>query len=298
MTTFNKLLLSLSAIFLVSCQSPTLQNASKGINSSPAMWQATKGGHSVYLLGSVHILPSQVKWYTPRIKQAFNSSEQIMFEVLDNESTKREYKSYISANGFLPNGRTIDKYLTKKEYAKYQQVSQEISLNSYYADRMKPWLFFMAINSIISKDYTKYGVDNLLEEDARSQGKPLYALETVSQALAPISSVPISKEIRNLKKFLSPKKPNRKETQLRSRLMIAWATGDTSTAKRLLSKSIMPSEYKKMIIKRNNNWYPKIQQIVLQKRQSMVVVGLAHLIGRGNIIDKLKRSGYTVKRVQ
>jgi len=298
MKIINRVFLIVASLFLVSCQSPTLQNASRGLNSSPAMWEATKGNQKVYLLGSVHILPAEVKWYTPTIKKAFDSSEQVMFEVLDTSANAAEYKNYIRAHGFLPKGKIISDYLTGTEYRKYQIISKELGLNRAYYDKMKPWLFFIALNSIISKDYTKYGVDNLLEDEAKVQNKPTYSLETVSQALSAISSVPMSKDIKELKKFLAPRSAGKMEASRRNSLLKAWATGDTRTAKRLLAKSIRGKQYYNMIIKRNNNWYPKMQQIISQKQQSMVIVGLAHLLGKGNLLDKLKRSGYKVRRVR
>lgn len=298
MKIINMLILVVVSVLLSSCQSPTLQNASRGINSSPAMWEATKDNHKVYLLGSVHILPAEVKWYTPTIRHAFESSEQVMFEVLDTPENAAEYKRYIRTHGFLPNGKMISDYLTDTEYEKYEMISSQLGLNSYYYDRMKPWLFFMALNSIITKDYSKYGVDNLLEDEAKAQNKPRYSLETIAEALNAISSVPMSKDIRELKEFLAPKGLGKSEATRRSSLLKAWATGDTVSAKRMLAKSMRGKQYYSMIIKRNNNWYPKIRQVISQKKRSMVIVGLAHLIGKGNLLDKLKRSGYRVHRVR
>lgn len=298
MNIITKLALVMSSIFLISCQSPSLQSAGKGINSSPAMWLATKGEHKTYLLGSVHILPSQVKWYSPRIQQAFDTSSQVAFEVLDTETSKDEYKNYLKQYGLLPHNKTISDYLTEKEYAKYEMISAQLGLDGDYADRMKPWLFFIALNSIASRDYSKYGVDNLLENEARSQGKKLYNLETVSQALNAISSVSMSKDVKDLKKFLNKTAVSKNEEHRRISLLEAWATGDTNTAKRLLAKSIRGKEYYNMIVKRNNDWYPKILQIMSSNEQSMIIVGLAHFVGQGNLIDKLRRSGFIVTRVR
>ena len=81
-------------------------------------------------------------------------------------------------------------------------------------------------------------------------------------------------------------------------LFISWMQGDTKSTARIVAQSMTPHEYHTLIIKRNNKWYPKIKHALRSGKTTMVVVGLAHFVGEGNIIDKLKRSGYKVKRVQ
>lgn len=283
---------------LAGCGTPTLDHASRGVNAQPALWVATYKNSKVYLLGSMHVLPSTVKWYGPQVRKGFESSSLLFFETIQSQKDKVFYQKYTKRHGFLPKGRVVRDYLSAKEYAKYVEIVKGIGLDRYYADRMKPWLFFLSFNSVVTKTFAQYGVDNLLENEARKRGKEIRALESISEALSALSSVKLSQDIKSLKKFLNQSKMTPAQMRKRDDLLIAWAIGDTARAERLLRKGLKREQYNRMLVKRNNRWYPHIKRLLKRGDTTMVVVGLGHLIGRGNVIQKLKRDGYVVKRLQ
>lgn len=283
---------------LAACSSPTLENAGSGLNAKPAMWVAETPTSRVYFLGSVHALPPQIKWYSPEIRKAFETSHELVFESISTEDIKERGRNYSKQYGLLPGGKVISDYISSSEYLAYQKIVKEASMDSYYADRMRPWLFILTLKSIISESMSRYGVDNLMNAAALKQNKRINALETIEESLHALSSVPLPKDIQNLQKLLNTKEVTQEDIRKRSDMLISWAIGDTERTERLLIQNIPSYDYHNLIIKRNNNWYPKIKQYMSKKQTTLIVVGQAHLLGRGNILSKLKRSGYSVKRVQ
>lgn len=277
---------------------PSLENSGKGLNAMPALWVAKNGQSTVYLFGSVHILPHQIKWYGPSLQRSFNTSDELVLESLPTKTNKERYRAFSMKHGFLPKGKVMSEYLNDSEYAIYLEIANAVKLNPYVAGRMKPWLFTLTVDAALKKELSRYGVDRLMYHESLQRGKKVSGLETPSEALAYFASIPLNKDIRKLKEILNRKKVDRKAYTTRAQMLMSWAMGDTERTARIFSQNTSMKMYRGMIIKRNNRWFPKIKSYLHKPQTTMIVVGQAHLIGRGNIIDMLRRSGYRVQRVQ
>jgi uncharacterized protein YbaP (TraB family) len=297
----NIILVTIVGFFLSACTEPSLESASYGLNSPPALWVASSKQSRVYLFGSVHALPKEVKWYGPKLRESFEASDELVFETLSSDKNKNEFIIYGKKHGLLPDGRVISDYLTESEYKRYTEIVELTKMDKYFANRMKPWLFYLSLNAAATKKLRRYGVDRIFEKAARKRGKRVSSLESVQSALSALSSTPLSRDIKNLKKILNREgsKEKRKKAILKKvEILVSWATGDTARTERLLAQETSSTMYNNIIVKRNNDWYPKIKQYLKKEQTTMIIVGQAHLLGRGNLIHKLKRDGYRVERVQ
>ena len=293
--------ITLVGFFLSACSEPDLESSASGLNSRPALWVVTHEQSKVYLFGSMHALPPMVKWYGPELRRSFETSDELVFETLDNKENRERYLTYSKKLGLLPEGKVISDYLTAPEYKRYMEIVKLTELDRYYANRMKPWLFMLSINSIANKKMSPYGVDTIFQKEAIKRGKRVASLESVYSGLSALSSVPLEKDIKNLKEILNKKmtKEESKEAFFkRAEMLISWATGDTDRTKRILANETPSYMYNKLIVQRNNQWYPKIKSYLSKNQTTMIIVGQAHLIGKENILSKLKRSGYKVRRIQ
>jgi uncharacterized protein YbaP (TraB family) len=52
-----------------------------------------------------------------------------------------------------------------------------------------------------------------------------------------------------------------------------------------------------MLVDRNKNWMPKIDQLLSRNGHSLVVVGAAHLVGPDGLLAMLRAKGYTVDQL-
>lgn len=59
---------------------PDLAEAHAGPMGAPLLWMAKKGDATVYLFGSVHLLPPGTTWMDQRLFVAFDSADQVWFE--------------------------------------------------------------------------------------------------------------------------------------------------------------------------------------------------------------------------
>ena len=51
------------------------------------------------------------------------------------------------------------------------------------------------------------------------------------------------------------------------------------------------SSINRVLVARNRKWLPKIEALLNDDKNYLVIVGTGHLVGRGSVIDLLKKDG-------
>ena len=79
-----------------------------------------------------------------------------------------------------------------------------------------------------------------------------------------------------------------------------WASGNES---RLVDTFLEPMQeqaelYAKIITNRNKSWIPLLEDFAKKNQVTIIVVGTAHLIGDGGVVELLRQKGYDIKREQ
>jgi hypothetical protein len=193
----------------------------------PALWKVRSGGSTVYIFGSLHILPPSFKWRTPQIESAIAASDIFVFEVpVDDAATARQ-KEFIVKNGLLPRGASLRKVLNRIEFDTYSRVLLGAGLKPEHFTRYRPWLAAVVVGLayVHRRDLTTLrGVDDEIIEQAVSGGKELRYLEAVEDQMKLLVMGDDLAQVRALKRQLVslPKAAAHTED-----LVQTWARGDT-----------------------------------------------------------------------
>jgi uncharacterized protein YbaP (TraB family) len=291
----------LLVLLIAGCQSATLKTAGHDVNAYPAMWLAEDDDSKVYLFGSIHVLPEGVRWYTPAIAKAFENAEELVIESkADDASDDKEISDYIETKALLPEGQTLDELLSPADYARLQELVSVLELDEYQIARMQPWLLRIVLtNEIFERSGMQrtLGVDNLFEQTALRKEMKVSALETPREAMMTLAEYPLEVQVRQLSESLNKTAGNSKDDDF-SGLLVSWAMGDIDRNARLIAAGMSPLTYRNVVVDRNRKWLPRLEGYLSKPQQTMVVVGNAHLVGKGNLIDMLKHRGHTVSRIQ
>ena len=288
-------------LLITGCQSATLTTAGREINAYPAMWLAEDEDSKVYLFGSIHVLPEGVRWYTPAIARAFENAEELVIESKASDSGgDTDVSDYIEARALLPEGQALEELLSPADYARLQELASVLDLDEYQIARMQPWLLrILLTNEIFERSGMErtLGVDNLFEQTALRKEMKVSALETPREAMMTLAEYPIEVQVRQLSESLNATAGDAASDDL-SGLLVSWAMGDIDRNARLIAASMSPLTYRNVVVDRNRKWLPRLEGYLSKPQQTMVVVGNAHLVGQGNLIDMLRRRGHTVSRIQ
>src|SRR5215467_7487234 len=106
----------------------------------PAIWRVRHGQNTLYLFGSLHIIPNSLSWKSPEVDRAMRAAEVFMFEVPVDAKALAAEKDFIVKNGILPRGSTLRAALSQNEYRTYSKVLKDAGLNEFMFERYRPWL--------------------------------------------------------------------------------------------------------------------------------------------------------------
>jgi len=266
--------------------------------SRSTLW-LVKGSHnSVYLMGSIHVLPATAYPLHPALQQAFNNSQRVVFEVdlntVSQEAVLREFEEI----GVYPPGDNLEHHVSPGTIKLVKEVLARLGISYKKARRFKPAL----LGELITSRYTELsgfredlGVDRYFYSQAKTTRKPVLGLETVRDQARVLSSDDASGEAHLVESIASL--PTAKA--ILDELVVAWKDGRINTLDRLLNQDEWndPKSFESMFLQRNQRWLPQIERFLQSDGNYLVIVGSGHLVGDHGLIRSLQGRGYQVKQL-
>jgi len=267
--------------------------------TSPALWRIRDGASTVYVFGSLHILPPSFRWRAPEIDSAIASSDIFVFEVpVDDEATARQ-KEFIVKNGLLPAGASLRKVLNRIEFDTYSRVLLGAGLKPEHFTRYRPWLAAVVVGLayVHRRDITMLkGVDDEIIEQAQNEGKELRYLESIEDQMKLLLMGDDLAQVRALKRQLVSLPNSLSHTE---DMVHTWAQGDAERFAAMIERDFAGhAEAQDLLISnRNRNWVPSVAQLLTTNKTAMDTVGAAHIGGSKGLISLLCDAGHHVERV-
>ncbi len=83
-------------------------------------------------------------------------------------------------------------------------------------------------------------------------------------------------------------------------MIAAWRTGDSSGLSEMFvedMKAESPELYDSLLYQRNLKWVPQIDLMLQDADTEFVLVGAAHIVGEGGLLDLLAQRGYEIEQL-
>jgi uncharacterized protein YbaP (TraB family) len=263
------------------------------------LWKVSRGQGSFYLAGSVHMLTPAHYPVSPALDSAFADSDLLVEELDYGEMIAPESQMQMLMRGMFPPGGSLKRTVSADTYLRVAERLKGLGLSVTQLDRFKPW--FLAL-TLLGMEWQQAGFDQRLGLDrhfydrAVAAGKPVQALETVDYQIARFDEMTSEEQDRMLASTL-----RELETQKASVADIAeaWRTGDVATIERIVLQDLKsePRIYERLLVERNENWLPTLEQLMTRPGRALVVVGAAHLVGPDGLIEMLRARGCTVEQM-
>ncbi len=297
MTLFKRLLAPLAALLALGA---TSAEAKAPPAAHPALWEVTDPDTTIYLFGTIHLLPEHYQWRTSKFDQAVAGSQQLIVETIVDEKNPTKLMSALAslgfANGLAPLAQRVP---TDKRPALLAAIKSS-GFPPQALDRMKTWAaaFILLGNQFRQMGLKgQEGVEITLRENFTAEGKPVGELESNLQQLGFFDTLPETAQVQLLEGAVEQPDAMTKEFK---GMLTAWARGDVQGIARTFNRDLASSpELQDALIKRRNaNWSKWIEQRMAQPGSVMVAVGAGHLAGPDSVIALLEHDGYRVRRVQ
>src|SRR5882672_12167210 len=109
----------LGVALLLALPTASIAESALPARATPALWRVHNGTSTVYLFGSLHILPRGYGWTTPEIEHAMSASDLFIFEVPVDEAALQDQKAFIVEHGLLPPKQSLRTLLSANEFQTY-----------------------------------------------------------------------------------------------------------------------------------------------------------------------------------
>ncbi|ASJ91279.1 TraB/GumN family protein [Porphyrobacter sp. CACIAM 03H1] len=263
----------------------------------PALWKVADEDTTIYLFGTVHVLPKDLEWYDATIAEAFDSSGTIVTEIPMDAASEAQMAQLTQAKGMLPAGTTLRSLLNAEQTAAYTAAMGKIGIPVEAFDPVKPWLagLTLSILPLMQQGYDpNSGVEKVLL--AKAEGKEKGALETAEFQLSIFDGMTQEAQVAFMMEAatgIDEVKPTL------DRMVAEWAKGDADRLAEVMNEGMSdPAVAEALLYKRNANWAEWIDTRLDTPGTVFIAVGAGHLAGAKSVQDYLAQKGIAVTRVK
>lgn len=263
----------------------------------PALWKIQDADTTIYLFGTIHLLPKGLRWFAGPVESAFNTSEEFVSEIA--ESDPGAIQRVMIAKAFLPPDQTLRGLLSPTEKASLEKALAGNKLAPNAVDRFKPWYagVYLSTVPLLSAGYAaENGVEATLEARSKLLGRRRVGLETVEYQLGLFDGLPADVQRRYLVEIAKHSATIRSEL---GQMVEQWKRGNAAKLAELMNADEDdPHMVEVLLTGRNRAWAQWIKGRMDRPGKVFLAVGTGHLAGKDSVIEQLTALGYKVARLQ
>src|SRR3546814_498345 len=219
------------------------------------MWKLADADTTIYLFGTIHLLPKGLEWRTPAIEKAVAASDALVLETQLGTDLSRTGRKMMEM-GLSPGLPPLLERVPEEKRPALQKLIDSAGIPTRSLDRMETWAAAMSLFASSCRGMgfkAEAGVEQGLSADFRETGKPISGLETVEQQFGFFDS--LSEE--SQRAFLAGSIDDPAEARRQLEAMIkAWAAGDTEAIARTFDSetALSPELRQVLMVNRNREW--------------------------------------------
>jgi uncharacterized protein YbaP (TraB family) len=275
---------------LLAALGASLAQADESLHS---LWELRGKHNTVYVLGSIHTLRASDYPLAPAIMDAYRDSKALVMEIDLNEIDSADVQAEMLQSAALPEGKSLEQIVGPARYARAQSLVHDLGLDLSMFGGYAPWFVAEAVSQLQLAQLgfdAQSGVEMFFMARARGDGKNVSGLETAHEQMLIFESMPLETQAEYMMSSLEQAHDLPKEV---TDMVQAWRRGDTtwfeSEIKSDLGKD--PALYESIVAARNRKWISKIEAMLDDDKNYLVIVGTAHLVGSDSVIELLKKDG-------
>ena len=267
----------------------------------PALWKLADADTTIYLFGTMHILPAGTNWMDPGIKKAVDSSQALTLEaVLDQDPSL--VATVLLKIGHAEGLPPLAERVPTDQRPQLAALVKASGLPPSFLDGLKTWsaalmLTGAALQQIGVDAAASPGVEPQLTALFRSANKPVEGLETAELQLGYFDKLPESAQRAFLAATLDSPAKAKADFQ---RMLGAWEKGDALAIEKSFADDpeFTPALRDLLIRQRDRAWADALAKRLDKPGTVFVAVGAGHLVGPDSVQKMLADKGLKVTRVQ
>jgi uncharacterized protein YbaP (TraB family) len=254
---------------------------------------------TLYLFGTVHLLPDDLIWQREDMRQAFDAAGTIFFEVDTGSTGEIEATVLTTRLGLRNDGLRLTDRLDNYQRNLMEAAANNGDLTIAALDGMQPWLaseylmFAAAQNAGLSADLS---ADEALKSRAVREGKNVIYLESLETQIRASADLPEDLQLKILTETLEQFNVLGEDA---TEIAEQWSVGGTDFLTTQIIRPIKarsPLVFNRLLRDRNQAWANTLSRFMEDSGTGFVAVGTAHLLGEDSLLSELREQGFSVQR--
>lgn len=264
-------------------------------SSNSLLWKVSGKNLSKpsYIFGTIHLICKDDYFFTPKMKEALESSKKLMLEVdLSDPNTATSMQSHL----MLPDGQKLkDFFDSEEEYQTFaKQMKSQHDLDVDFFSQFKPFMLISML-SIKSQSCATESYEMSLMKMASQKNMEVDGLETSLSQLEIFDQMP-KKDIKNM--LLSSLEAADSTNHEFANMIRFYKDQNIDALYTLITSSPdIAGHETELISGRNIKWMNKLM-IEMKDQTCFVAVGAGHLGGEKGLLQLLRQEGYTLEAVK
>lgn len=244
-----------------------------------------------YLIGTMHVPVGAGQQMPAEVRALIRAASTVVTEA----DTSLVTPDMVARYAVLKGPKTLQQLLPAASWKKLLKATKPMGMGPEVVAHMQPW--YLSVGLTLPSLNGQPVIDELVQEQARTNHVSLQYLEGADEQLGYMDSVNQDEDVRQLIDALDhPELATRQFEAMKK----GYFSGDLAALDKLVFDKDQlkryPDFFNKMLYNRTARWAPKVDQL-FHDEDCVVAVGLGHLLGDKGLVKLLKDRGYKVEPV-
>ena len=290
----------LAAISAIAATTFGVVPAAEAKGASPAMWKVADHDTTIYLFGTIHLLPANLKWRSAAFDKAAASSDTLVIETDVDESNPTATLSELFKLAVSPGLPPLSQRVKPERRAALATAVAKSGIPAAALDKLETWAAAFLLLGVQFKDLglePGSGVETALKKQFVEGGKSVGQLESNAEQLSFFDRLSEPAQRDFLESVLDDPASMKGEFQA---MLDAWSRGDIAGIAKSFNGDMgeAPELMDALIARRNANWAQWVKGRLEKPGTVLMAVGAGHLAGDKSVVNLLQKQGLNVTRVQ
>ena len=275
----------------------SLALAASAARAEPVLWKVTGGASTVYLFGSVHLLPEGGFTVGGELADALKQADRVCMEIDTATADEASATAITLARAVDSEGRTLFDLLGD-DADRVRQAAEDAGVPLEALSMFEPWFAGLTVSVMALQAHgydAEHGVEQIIEAQAKQEGKSGCGLETLDGQLGLLDGLPpeLQKEI-----LLQAINEAGDIDAMIGPMLESWRDGDEAGIEKSLEEDFdgYPELADVLIYRRNAAWANQVSEMLRGDQDVLLVVGAMHLVGNRGLPALLAKRGFHVER--
>ena len=263
------------------------------------LWKVAGAQNSVYLLGSIHLLRAKDYPLPTILDTAYDDAEVLVMEIDMDDLNPLAAQAAFTTYGIIQDEQTLQDLMGDELYERALSAANAIDIPLDMLSKTEPWYAAMTVEIMMLSRIgfnPALGIEMYMMSKASSDNKPIEGFETVEQQVQFLDGMSLDAQREML---LSTLDESAKMGEMMDELIDAWRHGDVSFLESGMLVELEKHEElnKALVTDRNARWVTRIDELLNNADDYLIIVGALHLVGPDSVPTQLQNIGYDVRQL-